>query len=402
LVDNFRTSESKSTRKFYSKCPAQPAARGDLAKTRPFAILLRITACWSGPKVKIAGNVSRKMATENPMSTTHLPARPDVSTVAPSDDEARLSHFLTYALSLPERVVRSAVGVTAGTAREAAHALVPEAFHSSKVYELVIASSLNFLTEDIGGVEQQARPGAAPNVDHFLARKAVGNFVDLAGLATLHLSPIWVFAVVSDVAYGSKVYLNELAAELRQRGLIRPDSSIDRVEDLLDALRSASGETANLISTPPLSVMQLKQSVEKIRLADPTAILPQQELAAQWNEIREIATREDVSLLGVSGALTMHMLSKVGTVAHGTLTGVEVAGGLFSRKILGHYASGLRAVREQGFYPLVSATSAPYRKAVWTNFAATRPTWTAQVVSGQLFRNLWHTARRKFKTQEQG
>lgn len=342
------------------------------------------------------------MTLENPMSTTHLPARPDVSAVAASDDEARLSHFLTYALSLPERVVRSAVGVTAGTAREAAHALVPEAFHSSKVYELVIASSLNFLTEDIGGVEQQARPGTSPNVDHFLARKAVGNFVDLAGLATLHLSPIWLLAVVSDVAYGSKVYLNELAAELRQRGLIHPDSSIDRVEDLLDALRSASGETANLISTPPLSVAQLKQSVDKIRITDPTTILPQQELAAQWNEIREIATREDVSLLGVSGALTMHMLSKLGTVAHGTLTGVEVAGGLFNRKILGHYASGLRAIREQGFYPLVSATSAPYRKAVWTNFATTRSTWTVQIVSGKLFRSLWHTARRKFKTQEQG
>jgi hypothetical protein len=336
------------------------------------------------------------------MSTTHLPAGPDASRVAARDDEDRISRFLTYTLSLPERVVRSTVGVTAGAARETAHALVPQAFQSSKVYELVIANSLNFLTEDIGGVEQQARPGEAPNVDHFLARKAVGNFVDLAGLATLHLSPIWLFAVVSDVAYGSKVYLNELTAELRQRGLIREDSNIDRVEDLLDALRSASGETANLIATPPLSVAQLKQSVEKIRLADPTVLLPQQELTAQWNEIREIATREDVSLLGVSGALTMHMLGKVGTVAQGTLTGVEVAGGLFNRKILGHYASGLRAVREQGFYQLVSATSAPYRKSVWTNFATARPTWTAQIVSGQVFRNLWQTARRKFKTQEQG
>src|SRR5580698_1183005 len=118
--------------------------------------------------------------------------------------------------------------------------------------------------------------------------------------------------------------------------------------------------------------------------------------------MRAIAARENVSLLGVSGALTMNMLQKVGAVANGTLTGVQVAGGLFNRKILGHYASGLRAVREQGFYQLVSATSAPYRKAVWTNFAGARPTWTAQVVSGQLFRSLWDTARRKLKTQEQG
>src|SRR5580698_10524946 len=158
------------------------------------------------------------------------PTAPNATENPSGEPDAGLSRFLLYTLSLPERAVRSTVGVTAGASREAAHALV-------------IASSLNFLTEDIGGVEQQARPGEAPNVDNFLARKAVGNFVDLAGLATLHLSPIWVFAVVSDVAYGSKVYLNELAAELRQRGLIRPDSTIDRVEDLFDAIRSATGET---------------------------------------------------------------------------------------------------------------------------------------------------------------
>src|SRR5580692_832229 len=291
------------------------------------------------------------------------PTAPNVAENPSGEPEAGLSRFLLYTLSLPERVVRSTVGVTAGAAREAAHALVPQAFQSSKVYELVIASSLNFLTEDIGGVEQQARPGEAPNVDNFLARKAVGNFVDLAGLATLHLSPIWVFAVVSDVAYGSKVYLNELAAELRQRGLIRPDSTINRVEDLFDAIRSATGETATL-----------------------TALLPQQELAEQWNEMRAIAARENVSLLGVSGALTMNMLQKVGAVANGTLTGVQVAGGLFNRKVLGHYAAGLRAVREQGFYSLVRETSAPYRQAVWTNFATARPTWTSQLVSGELFR----------------
>ncbi|HET6327097.1 MAG TPA: hypothetical protein VFG04_20620 [Planctomycetaceae bacterium] len=335
------------------------------------------------------------------MTTTPSPTA-SASTEPLNDDQAGVSRFLMYTLSLPERVVRSTVGVTAGAARETAHALVPQAFKSSKVYELVIANSLRFLTEEVGGVERQARPGENANLDNFLARKAVGDFVDLAGLATLHLSPIWVFAVVSDVAYGSKTYLNELSAELRKRGLIREDSSINRVEDLLDAIRSNTAETASLIATPPLSVAQLKQSVEKIRMVDPTTILPRQELSAQWNEIREIATKEDVSLLGVSGALTMHMLKKVGAVAEGTLTGVEVAGGLLNRNVLSHYASGLQAVREHGFYPLILASSAPYRKAVWTNFAAERETLTSQIVTGGLFRKMWDTAKRKLKTKQQG
>ncbi|HEV7998657.1 MAG TPA: hypothetical protein VGP63_02180 [Planctomycetaceae bacterium] len=345
------------------------------------------------------------------MSTTQLPTAvpaaaaqtdPAPSSPVSGDDPAGVSRFLMYTLSLPERVVRSTVGVTAGAAREAAHALVPQAFKSSKVYELVIANSLRFLTEEIGGVEHQVRPGENAKLDNYLARKAVGDFVDLAGLATLHLSPIWVFAVVSDVAYGSKTYLNELSAELRERGLIREDSSIDRVEDLLDAIHSSTAETASLIATPPLSIAQLKQSVEKIRLVDPTTLLPQQELSAQWDEIRQIAKKEDVSLLGVSGALTMHMLKKVGAVAEGTLTGVEVAGGLFNRNVLGHYASGLQAVREHGFYPLILASSAPYRKAVWTNFAAGQETLTSRIVTGRLFRQVWDAARRKLQTKQQG
>ncbi len=42
--------------------------------------------------------------------------------------------------------------------------------------------------------------------------------------------------------------------------------------------------------------------------------------------MREIAGREDVSLLGVSGAMTMHGLGKLKAVSRGTLAGVRVAG----------------------------------------------------------------------------
>ncbi len=157
-----------------------------------------------------------------------------------------------------------------------------------------------------------------------------------------------------------------------------------------------------MIATPPLSLAELKSSVEKIKTADLIALLPQQELAEQWNEMRAIAARENVSLLGVSGALTMNMLQKVGAVANGTLTGVQVAGGLFNRKVLGHYASGLRAVREQGFYPLVRDASAPYRQAVWNNFGNARPTWTSQLVSGEMFRNAWAAVGRSLRTKQQG
>lgn len=292
------------------------------------------------------------------------------------EDETSVSRFLLYTLSLPERVVRSTVGVAAGAAREAAQALVPQAFQTSKTYEVVVVNSLKFLTENVGGVETASPRGNQAGSDRYLARKAVGSFVDFAGLATLHLSPLWMFAIVSDVAYGSRSYVHELAAELRRRGLIRETSTIDRVDDLLSAIGTATSETASLLDAPPLSVEQLRLSLERtkaaVQAADPTAILPESELRHYWEEMRAIAAREEVSLLGVSGALTLHMFGKAGVVAKGAIAGVDVAGGLLNRLVVEHYVAGLQTIRERGFYELIRQSLAPYVRAVWRNFAAER------------------------------
>jgi hypothetical protein len=320
--------------------------------------------------------------------------------------EVHLSRFLLYTVSLPERAVRSTVGLTAGAAREAAHALVPQAFQSSKTYEIVVANSLRFLVEDVGGVESRPSTSEAAPVDHYLARKAVGNFVDLAGVATLHLSPIWVFAVVSDVAYGSKSYVRELAKELHERGLIKETSRIDQVDDLLEAIQKTTAETASLIATPPLSVEQLKRTLERTRAAiagaDQAALPSEAEVHAHWQEMRAISTTEGISLLGVSGALTLHMLGKVEAVAQGAIVGVEVAGGLVNRNIVGHYVDGLRTIRQQGFYHVVRTSATPYTQAVWRNFASERETLTTQIVTGRLFANLWNSLRRRFRPHATG
>lgn len=297
-----------------------------------------------------------------------------------------LRRQLLYTLTLPERVLRSTVGVTAGAAKEAAEFLVPSAFQTSKTYEVVVRNSLRFLTEDVGGVAGDAE--AEDLGKDFAARKAVGNFVDLAGWATLAFSPVWMMAVVSDVAYGSKTYIRELAEELKAKGLIDENSTINSVDDVLEAVQNATGHAASLVDTPPLSVEQLKESLNETRAAvasaDYMSVLPEAEIKKYWGEMREIATREDVSLIGVSGGLTMHTLGKLGTVARGGLTGLTVAGGLFNKNVLGHYVESMKAVREVGFYETVSETSGPYVEAVWGNFAAKKSTLTEEVVTGRL------------------
>jgi hypothetical protein len=303
---------------------------------------------------------------------------------------SRAFAVLDYGLSLPERTVRSTVALAAGTAAEAAKLLVPHAFQDSKTYEILVQNSLRFLTDEIGGAKTGA-PDAAADGTEYMARKAVGNFVDMAGVLTLHLSPLWFLAAFSDIAYGSKTYLRELAEELKKQGLIDEGSAITRADDLLEAVQKASGRAAGLLDTPPLSVDQLKQSLNEIRQAvgsaDYAAVLPQQELSRYWDEMRQIAQREKVSLLEVSTALTLHSLGKLGAITKGAFTGLRVAGGMLNRTVIAHYTQALSTLREKGFYAVVSESYGPYVEAVWQNFAEERKTLTEELVTGRLLKS---------------
>jgi len=318
-------------------------------------------------------------------NTNESTSRHEAGSQGQPDVMSTLGQFLVFGLSLPERTVRSTVALAAGAAKATAQFLVPQAFQDSKTYELVIRNSLRFLTEEVGGVNSVSDDEKTP--DDFLARKVVGNFIDLAGLATLHVSPIWLMAIFSDVAYGTKTYVLELAEELKKQGLIDETSTIHHVDDVLTALQNASGEAASLFDRPPLSIDQLKRSLDNTRTAitsaDYTRVLPEPELTRYWSEMRGIAEKEDVSMLGVSGALTMHILGKVGTVSQGALTGVQVVGGLFSRHIVGHYVSSLETLKTKGLYETVRESSEPYVEALWNNFSTSRETWTEQFVTGK-------------------
>jgi hypothetical protein len=326
---------------------------------------------------------------------------------------------LLYGLSLPERLVRSAVGVTAGTAKEIAEFVVPQAFQSSKTYEVAIRNSLNFLLSNVGTVtESQTEPvvarssdqtpgDAAQDVDpaignpgRFVARKALGNFIDIAGLATLHVSPLWILAIVSDTAYGTKTYLNELAAELQKQGLIDDSSTIHKVDDLFNAVKEASGKAASNFDQPPLSLDELRTSIEQTRKAlnevDPTLLIPESEIGRFWNDMKQLAKQENVSLLGVSGAVAMQTVESIRNVSHGTLTGLFVAGKIINRNIFGHYANALSQIHQQGIWESVRETYGPYVDLAWGNFVSSRKTWTEQVLNPGRFEKCWSAIKRMF------
>lgn len=331
---------------------------------------------------------------------------------------------LLYSVSLPERVVRSAVGLTAGTAKELAEFIVPQAFQSSKSYEVAIRNSLNFLLSSVatisepggkpmaGGLSSTATPGSlstppsasagaptaaltSPETDagRFVAKKAISNFIDITGLTTLHISPLWILAIVSDAAYGTKVYLKELAEELESKGLIDSSSTIHQVDDVFEAVRKASSRAASTFDLPPLSLDELKQSLSQTRAAlqeiDPTQLIPESEIRRLWQDMKELAVSENVSLLGVSGALAIQTVERIRGATQGTLTGLFVAGKIVNRNIFGHYSQALLDVHRRGILQSMRDSFEPYAELAWSNLAMSRKTWTEQLLNPSLISRAW-------------
>ena len=331
-----------------------------------------------------------------------IEALPGCMEPATGDDPgyASVRKYLLYTLSLPERTLRSGAGLVGGALRESSCLLVPRAFQNSTTYSIMVRQMLDFLVEDVAGVEGPASPqnGEAPKVENYVARKAVGNFLEMAGWATFHVSPLTLLAVVSDVAYGSQAYLKELGDELKRQGVIDEKSTIHHVDDLLAAVAGASQTTATLLDTPPLSTEGLQKTIADTRQSlagiDPAKLIPQAEVERLWSEIHELATREGVGILEISSTVTLHSLGKVGTLGSGALSGVRVAGNLFDRHILSHYSTALGDIRQRGLYATLAESSGPYIEAVWRNFSTEKATITEDLLSGKTMGQAWSAMRR--------
>jgi hypothetical protein len=299
---------------------------------------------------------------------------------------------LCYGLSMPERGARSATALLGGLLQQSTARLLPGAFRSSRSYGLFVKTALDFLTHQVGGVRSKnAGDDPAANDDQFIAKKTVGGLLDIASLATLHVSPAAVLALISDIGYGSSTFLRQLGEELKEQGVIAPDSTIDHAADLLSAVERAAGTASGSLDRPPLNVEGLKQTIAQTREAlnriDPTKVLPSAELDRLWNEMQSASKQENASLMDVSATMAMHAMNRVQMAGRGALATLTVAGNLFDQQILDHYRGALDEIRTEGLYKTLATASEPYLDAVWDNFSYQRATITEQLLNGQLFSN---------------
>jgi hypothetical protein len=268
-------------------------------------------------------------------------------------DRERLKGYL---YSVPERMVRSLTGLGGGAVRELGDVLLPARVRRSRLYQSTVGSTLRFLIEQVGQVDgTYATEGEALPSD-FVVRRAAGNVVELAGIASFHASPVWVLAALADLAGAGRELIGEMAEALQKEGLLEPGREFHSVDQLLDGLERTAGRLTETVNTPPLDVASLRAEWSAIRREAsriPLGSLPVERVRGQWQELQREAAAQERSVLQLSSVMALAAVRELPENARWLSRAVHVggrrAGEVLALGLLDHYRNSLAEIREVGY-----------------------------------------------------
>ena len=292
-----------------------------------------------------------------------------------------------YLLSLPERLIRSVVGLGAGVVREVGEVAIPDGVRGGRLYQNLVDTTLRFLIEQVGGVEGVYRDDSKL-ADDFLVRRTAGNAIEVLGIIAFRASPVWVLAALSDVCGMGRSLIPEVSAALKAQGLLERDTEFMTVDELLDGLERTSGRLAHTINTPPLDVAGLREEWQAIREEarhlGPNRLPSRETLVGLWTELQAEAVRQDRSIYETSSMIAVSAAKALPEGARwlgaSALVGATRAGQILAGSLLEHYRTTLGEVREVGYAAFAARQLRPYVQAAWGQFAPERTTLTERLI----------------------
>jgi len=292
-----------------------------------------------------------------------------------------------YLLSLPERLLRSVLGLGAGVAREFGEVAFPDAIRHSQLYQNLVDATLRYMIEQVGGVEGVYR--AESNLpDDFLARRTAGNAIELLGIVAFRASPVWILAALADVCGLGRQLIPEIAEALKAEGLLEKDVQVTSVDQMLDGLERTSSQLAATMNTPPLDVAGLRREWEAIReqmghLRRPD--LPSGDtISSLWAQLKTESERQDRSVFETSSVMALSaaraLPEGVRWISASARVGATRTGQIFAAALLDHYRQTLSEIRQVGYVGYARRQLRPYIRACVNQFSPERSTATQRVV----------------------
>jgi hypothetical protein len=292
-----------------------------------------------------------------------------------------------YLLSLPERLLRSTLGLSAGAAREVGEVVLPDAVRGSQLYKNLVDATLRFVIERVGEVEGvYGEEDALPA--NFLARRSAGNAVEILGIVAFRASPVWVLAALADVCGAGRQLIPEMAEALKEQDLLEKDAQFTSVDQILDGLERTSSRLAAAINTPPLDVAGLRREWQGIRdeaRGIQPANLPSREtIAAMWAEMKNESARQNRSVFETSSMMAVSAVRAFPDRARWFYSSARVGatrtGEIVALALLDHYSETLAEIRQTGYATFAARQFRPYIRAAVDQFSPKRSTLTERLL----------------------
>lgn len=293
-----------------------------------------------------------------------------------------------YLVTLPERLVRSVVGLGAGLAREVSDFVLPDSVRQGQLYRNMVDTTFRFLIEQVGGVDG-AYPAESKLPADFLARRAAGNAVEMLGVVAFKASPVWVLAAMADLCGLGRHLIPQLADELKQQGLLDQDTTFESVDQVLDGLEKTSARMASAINTLPLDVASLRAEWNAIRdharKLQPSSLPSPEMVTGLWNRLRDEAAAQGRSVFETSSALALSAIRSAPEglrwLSASAMASAGRTGRVFGGALLDHYRQTLDEVRQTGYAEYTSRQLGPYVRAAVAQFSPEQRTLTERILA---------------------
>jgi hypothetical protein len=212
--------------------------------------------------------------------------------------------------------------------------------------------------------------------DAYLRKKVVGGTMEAIGLLTMRFSPVWVFAIAGDAAGGSKIFLQRLVDNLKENGVIDPESDPGSLVELLDAIQTSSYGSAKAIDTPPLSQEELAAVADDLTSSYSKMFSSGQPFLLQfesiWRRMERVAFEQELSFEQLSGLMAANAASLGKTGLAVSRTSAELLG----EKVLNSYRRTLDEISRQGIGNYINRSMLPFLGAAVGHFDPKKSTWT--------------------------
>jgi hypothetical protein len=293
-----------------------------------------------------------------------------------------------FVLSLPERVLRSLSALSGGLLREIGNVLLPLRIRRTALYRVMVEVTLRFLIEEVGRVEG-VYPKEGQLAQDFLLRSGASRGIELLGLLTIHVSPVWVLAALADATGAGHSLISQISDALKQDGLLDRDTRFESVDQLLDGLERTSSQLAETLNQPPLDVASLREEWSKLKKSlprIPRANLPQAATLEQiWKRLVHDAAEQDRSVFAVCSLMAVSAVANIPAnvywLSRAAKSGAKRTGAVLGDALLGHYVRSLDEIKRTGFAEYWKREFKPYLRAAALQFAPSNRTLTERLLS---------------------